>query len=418
MGGSDVLATAFTRDLLGRIVEKVETTQGQTSTFGYEYDLNGNRISKTDHDGSVTAGTYDDQDRLLNYGDITYTSNANGDLTSKTQHGATVTYDYDVFGNLRHVSLDNGIEIDYVIDGRNRRIGKKINGTLVQGFLYDDQLRIAAELDGANQVVSRFVYGTHVNVPELIVKGSTTYRIIHDHLGSPRLIVNTSDGSIAQRLDFDEFGIVTLDTNPSFQPFGFAGGLYDTQTRLVRFGARDYDPQVGRWTSKDPVGFVGGWDLFVYSGNDPVNVADRLGWACESGDGGDTGFGSGPWGRRPSPCSCNKGLIDAAAASDARQLARMDHGDVPKGSVTGSNFSNIDCDRNGWCTPTVPQWAPFTPYFDPNIQDPCVQFCTRMHEWVHYTDTRPFNLHWPDNELVIFLERPAYQKSLDCLRSF
>ncbi|MCB9610787.1 MAG: hypothetical protein H6716_29655, partial [Polyangiaceae bacterium] len=37
-----------------------------------------------------------------------------------------------------------------------------------------------------------------------------------------------------------------------FVPFGFAGGIHDADTGLVRFGARDYDAVTGRWTSKDP----------------------------------------------------------------------------------------------------------------------------------------------------------------------
>jgi RHS repeat-associated protein len=276
----------------------VETLQGHTGTWeyfydpagrlaavvkngslvaDYIYDPNGNRLSKTDQAGTIT-GSYDDQDRLLAYGDISYTYNANGDLTSKTQNAATVSYDYDVFGNLRHAVLDNAITIDYVIDGRSRRIGKKVNGTLVQGFLYDDQLRIAAELNGTGNVVARFVYGTHVNVPELIIKGATTYRIVHDHLGSPRLVINTADSSIAQRMDFDEFGNVLADTNPGFQPFGFAGGLYDRDTKLARFGARDFDPVAGRWTTKDPITFSGGDpNLYGYAIADPINRGDPTG---------------------------------------------------------------------------------------------------------------------------------------------
>jgi RHS repeat-associated protein len=84
------------------------------------------------------------------------------------------------------------------------------------------------------------------------------YRIVSDHLGSPRLIVNSSTGTIAQAVNYDEFGKITQDTNPGFQPFGFAGGLYDQHTRLTRFGARDYDADTGRWMSKDPIGFDGG----------------------------------------------------------------------------------------------------------------------------------------------------------------
>ena len=89
-------------------------------------------------------------------------------------------------------------------------------------------------------------------------RNGLTYRILSDHLGSPRLVVNASTGEIVQRVDYDEFGNIILDTNPGFQPFGFAGGLYDHDTGLVRFGARDYDPETGRWTAKDPIGFSGG----------------------------------------------------------------------------------------------------------------------------------------------------------------
>ena len=61
-------------------------------------------------------------------------------------------------------------------------------------------------------------------------------------------------------------------------PFGFGGGLCDPETGLVRFGARDYDPVVGRWTSKDPIRFDGGQtNIYVYGGNDPVNRLDPSG---------------------------------------------------------------------------------------------------------------------------------------------
>ena len=115
------------------------------------------------------------------------------------------------------VTLPNNTEVEYIVDALNRRIAKKVNGVLVQAFLYQDGLKPIAELDGANQAVSRFIYAGKANVPEYMIKGGWTYRIITDHLGSPRLVINTADGQMAQRMDYDEFGNVLLDSNPGFQ---------------------------------------------------------------------------------------------------------------------------------------------------------------------------------------------------------
>jgi RHS repeat-associated protein len=208
----------------------------------------------------------------------TYTYTANGELETRTGAEGTTSYTYDVLGNLTSVVLPDGTQIDYVIDGRNRRIGKKFNGMLVQGLLYQDQLNPVAELDGSGNVVARFVYAEKVNVPSYMIKGGATYRILSDHLGSPKLVVNIADGAVIQRMEYDVWGKVINDTNPGFQPFGFAGGIYDQHTGLVRFGARDYDPVTGRWTATDPIRFAGGsTNLYAYVLNDPVNFFDFFG---------------------------------------------------------------------------------------------------------------------------------------------
>jgi RHS repeat-associated protein len=300
---TELFSVTNTRDKLGRITQKAETIGGVPNTYDYTYDAagqlievklnsvttstyvydsNDNRASLTTSGGTVT-GTYDNQDRLTQYGTTTYVYTANGELSSKTTGAQTTTYNYDVAGNLRQVTLPGGAQVEYLIDGQNRRIGKKVNGTLTQGWLYQNQLKPVAELDGSNNLVSRFVYGSRTNVPDYMIKAGVTYRLITDHLGSVRLVVNNSTGAIAQRLDYDEFGVVTMDTSPGFQPFGFAGGLYDSQTGLLRFGARDYDAEIGRWTAKDPILFAGnGTNLYAYVRNNPINAIDQSGLQAEN----------------------------------------------------------------------------------------------------------------------------------------
>ena len=87
-------------------------------------------------------------------------------------------------------------------------------------------------------------------------------------------MINSSNGAVIQRLEYDAWGKVISDTNPGFQPFGYAGGLYDRDTGFVRFGARDYDPETGRWTTQDPIRFEGGLNLYGYVVQDPVNLID------------------------------------------------------------------------------------------------------------------------------------------------
>ena len=137
--------------------------------------------------------------------------------------------------------------------------------------------RCVAEMNSAGTVTPTYIYGTHINIPDYIVKGYTTYRLITDHLGSLRFVINASNGTIAQRIDYDDWGNVLLNTAPDWTPFGFAGGIYDKDTKLTRFGARDYDAECGRWTCKDPIGFGGSpYHPYEYVFCDPINLTDDI----------------------------------------------------------------------------------------------------------------------------------------------
>lgn len=288
-GAATGYTATYDRDGAGRIHVLTETIDGATHSARYEYDSAGRlwqvyldgagaptREFTYDGNGNRAGGTYDAQDRMLSFGNFSYEYGPNGELRKKTDNVtlAESLYVYDAHGSLRHVDRPTPLAaIDYVIDGKNRRIGKKVGGALVQGFLYDGA-RMVAELDGTGAVVARFVYATGSHSPDVMVKNGASYRIVKDHLGSPRLVVDSTTGAVAQRLDFDEWGSVTADTNPGFQPFGFAGGLWDRDTNLVRFGARDYDPTTGRWTTKDSSRFGGGLNFYAYANLDPINFVD------------------------------------------------------------------------------------------------------------------------------------------------
>ncbi len=291
VNGSSIYSTNFMRDSLGRITTLTESIEGVTTTKQYKYDIagrlsevydnnsliakyyydaNGNRDSVVTPNGT-TSGIYDVQDRMLQYGNANYVYTRNGELNLKIEETDTTKYIYDDFGNLISVTLPNRTKVEYIIDGQNRRIGRSVNGVVTNRWIYSGQLYPTAEVDSYGNIIALY-YGDYMK------RGDTVYSIFHDHLGSVRMVVNLETGEVVKRMDYNEYGVVTLDSNPGFQPFGYAGGLYDSRTKLVRFGARDYDPNVGRWTTKDPIRFKGKQtNLYVYVGDNPINKVDRQG---------------------------------------------------------------------------------------------------------------------------------------------
>lgn len=249
----------------------------------YLYDQNSNRI--TGNAGKeLFVAIYDNQDRLIRYNNKVYTYNANGDLLTKAERiknsYKTTDYVYDVFGQLRKAG-----NISYGTNLNNLRFSKIVNGVVQKYFSYTPEGQLIGELDANMNLVKTFIFASKSHVPDYYIdqKGNS-FKLITDHLGSIRLVVNASTGEVVQKMLHDEFGKVLVDTKPNATPFGFAGGLYDSETGLVRFGARDYDPETGRWTAKDPIRFEGGdSNLYGYVLTDPVNKIDPPGTGPVSG---------------------------------------------------------------------------------------------------------------------------------------
>ncbi|MDO9183628.1 MAG: RHS repeat-associated core domain-containing protein, partial [Bacteriovorax sp.] len=117
-------------------------------------------------------------------------------------------------------------------------------------------------------------------------------------------------------------------------PFGFAGGLYDSDTKLVRFGLRDFDSEIGRWNSKDVIRFsAGDSNLYGYTFSDPVNFVDPSGLIIND----------------PNGLTLSRAFL---ASSDARNLAStLGHSstvfNIILGNAGSSNFGLTDATSTG-----------------------------------------------------------------------
>jgi len=197
------------------------------------------------------------------------------------------------------VILPGGKRIDYAHDPLGRRIAKVVNGAVVEKYLWEGMTRLLAVYSGSNALLLRFEYADD-RMPVAMTAGGVRYYLGYDQVGS-LITVADGSGSVVKRITYDSFGNSLDDTNPGFGvPFGFAGGLHDRDTGLVRFGYRDYDPEVGRWTAKDPIGFAGGdTDLYGYVLSDPISLIDPEGkivnFAIGAVSGAFGGYISGGW---------------------------------------------------------------------------------------------------------------------------
>ena len=320
INGQQPFSWNLTRDAAGRIIRKVETTRNaataQTTTVVYDYtyddmgrlltvkandtlveeyryNTQGARVYEMNSRRNITGRTYEYsiEDHLVRVGDTTYQYDADGFLRKKTIGGEVTLYSYSSRGELLRVDLPDGKVIEYINDPLGRRIAKKINGAIVEKFLWQGLTQLLAVYNSDNTLLYRYEYADD-RLPIAFTNGVQKYYMHYDQVGSLRSVTDVATG-IVREIQYDTFGSIIADSKPAISHFAFMGGLYDSQTGLVRAGYRDYDPQSGIWTAKDPILFSGGnVDIYGYVENDPVNRIDPEGLE-PSGERGASGGSSG-----------------------------------------------------------------------------------------------------------------------------
>jgi RHS repeat-associated protein len=209
-------------------------------------------------------------------------------------------YAFDADGRL--LSAPGGVSFSYDPLGRLFQV---VSGGATTRFLYDGAT-VIAELDGAGNVLRRYVHGPGVDEPLVWYEGSSLSDrrwLVADERGSI-IAVSSSAGVAVNR--YDEYGVPAQGNTGRF---GFTGQMWLAEAGLYHFKARAYHPGLGRFLQPDPIGVAGGMNLYAYAGDDPVNARDPSGLVTCTGSRIDRGGGN--------PCAGMPGLGNGATLAGA-----------------------------------------------------------------------------------------------------
>jgi RHS repeat-associated protein len=255
--------TSYDYDKLSRLTG-VTAPEGPTS---YGYDPVGNRLTMT-RNGTPTAYQYDRADRITAAGSTSYTLNANGNLVGR----GSDTFTYDQANRLKTATI-GGASSTYAYDGDGKRASKTVGG-MTTGFVYDINQSLPVVLDDGAR---KYVWGLGL---AYAVNGSSIEVYHTDGLGSVRAITDAA-GSVTQTYRTDEFGVPLQTQGTSTNPFQYTGEQRDGESGFVYLRARMYDPQIGRFTQRDPwagkVEMPSSLQRFAYVGNNPTTWTDPSG---------------------------------------------------------------------------------------------------------------------------------------------
>ncbi|MDR3631701.1 MAG: RHS repeat-associated core domain-containing protein, partial [Desulfocapsaceae bacterium] len=246
--------------------------------FGFSRDAGGNVTGITGVQApTLTAETIDYSYNAAN-NQITaappknYTYDANGNMASD----GTLGFMYDGLNRLIQVSQGTSPIASYGYDANNRRI-RKSTGGVTSHYLYDINNNLIAEtlLDGTPLREYIYLDGEPIAVKEYqSIPG--IYYFINDHLGTPQQLVDAS-GTVVWQAAYLPFGQAQVTTVTARNNLRFPGQYFDAETGLHYNLNRYYDSDTGRYISGDPIGLVGGMNLYAYVEGNPVNWFDPSG---------------------------------------------------------------------------------------------------------------------------------------------
>lgn len=275
------VSQAFTYDAEGQLTRVLENG---VETERYRYDLSGNRLASHRHPGyEVGAGN-----RLSQAAPWTLAYDGEGNLTvrSNAVTGEVLRFEWDHRNRLTRVTRTlPGVPepttiTQYRYDPLDRRIAVEREGE-VKWTYYDRSNPIADYADAGTTPLVRLVHGDGVDdLHALWPDGEGPLWTLGDHLGSVRQVVD-ADQAVVAGYDYDAYGNLRGVTGPrpaAAGRFGFTGRERDEATGLYYYRARYYDPDLGRFLSRDPRGLdAGDPNLYRYVRNSPVSLTDPTG---------------------------------------------------------------------------------------------------------------------------------------------
>ena len=199
---------------------------------------------------------------------------SNGNLATKTEGTDNWGYEWNARNELTRVTKNSVEQARFSYDPTGRRV-EKVAGGVTASYTYDGA-RILREVQGSTTL--KYVLGEGVD-ELLAVDDGTTLSYFHaDGLDS---IVQTTNaaGSVTLTRQYDAWG--NLEAGMSQAGHAFTGREWDPETGLYYYRARYYDPRAGTFTAEDPIGILGGLNLYGYVFASPTTYVDPFGEAID-----------------------------------------------------------------------------------------------------------------------------------------